>query len=112
MASKRNFHGLTDSGVFYRDRDEWMRYVVTQPDLDNSVRLVALYIALRANPQSREPFPRQTTIAKELRLHVQTVKLAVAALKSRNLIVVSRRIAPGGRKPVNHYALIHPADVT
>ena len=110
MASKRNYHGLSESGVFYRDRDEWMRYVQTRTEWDASTRLVGCYIATRINPTTREAWPMQSTIAKDLGVSAPTVKRAVATLVGSQLLRV-RLVKPrGGRRAVNHYALVHPAD--
>lgn len=110
MANKRNHHGLTESGVFYRDRDEWMRYVASRETWDASARLICLYIALKANPESREPFPRQSVIAEDCGVSTATVKRAVRQAVSAGLLAVTVKRAFRGRKPVNHYRLVHPAD--
>jgi len=109
----RNFHGLTDSGEFYRQRDEWMRAVAALK-MDPSVRLVCLRIALYTNPGSREARPRQTTLAKELRISVPTVKRAIALAVKRKILLVRRARVLGaarGSKPVNHYSLIAPTEL-
>ena len=111
MRQKRNYHGLSDSGVFYRDRDEWLRYLTTRSDYDASTRVIGCYIALRINPETRETWPKQTTIADDTGLAVMTVKRAVWRLVSDRLLSVRvRRPIIGGRNPVNHYSLVHPAD--
>lgn len=42
MRQKRNYHGLTEAGLFYRERDEWLRYLTTRTEYDASTRLVGL----------------------------------------------------------------------
>lgn len=110
MQSRRNFHGLTLSGIFYRDRDEWMRYVIGLDGLENGERLVALYIALRTNPKTRWCWPPQRVIARDLAVSKATVKRTVSKLLAAELMAVDFRVPIGGKKPVNHYTLVHPAD--
>lgn len=111
MAAKRNFHGLTDSGTFYRDRDEWLRYVASRDEWEASWRLVCMYIALRSNPTSPEPYVRQKVIAKDLGVSVATVKRAVKRAVKESLLKPTPKVPPNGRKPVNHYLIRHPADI-
>jgi len=109
MAQKRNYHGLSDSGVFYRDRDEWMRHLITRDDMEMSARAVGLYLALRVNPVDRKAWPQQATIAKELGLSLPTVKRAVKALVDDGLLY-RKQGRRGVKRAVNEYSLIHPAD--
>lgn len=110
MRQKRNYHGLTEAGLFYRERDEWLRYLTTRTEYDASTRLVGCYIALRTNPETRETWPKQETIADDVGLSVMTVKRAVWRLVADRLLSVRVRRPTGGRNPINHYSLVHPAD--
>lgn len=110
MPSKRNYHGLSESGVFYRDRDGWMQYVAGRTEWYASERLVLIYIAMRSMPGSRDPYPRQATIAADLNVSVATVRRAIDKAKEHGIIAVQMRKPPKGKKAVNHYRLIHPAD--
>lgn len=107
---KRNFHGLSLAGVFYRDRDEWMRFLTTCEDIEVSARLVGCYIALRINPQDRETWPKQGTIAKEVGLSLATVKRCIKQLQVSGLLFVEQPGRRGVKRAVNCYSLIHPAD--
>lgn len=111
MTLKRNYHGLSESGVFYRDRDEWMRYVQGRTDMEVSVRLIGCYLALKMNPVSPEAFPMQTTMATELGVSLATVKRAIAQLLAFQLMRVRLVSVRRGKRPVNHYSLIHPANL-
>lgn len=112
MAKSRNFHGLTDSGEFYRDRDEWLRFVASRDEWEASWRLVCMYIALRANPTSQEPYPRQSVIARDLGLSVATVKRGVKQAVKMGLLKPRQRVPAKGKKPVNHYQIVHPAEAS
>lgn len=112
MSDRRNFHGLSDVGEFYRNRDEWVRHVLGRTEWDPSWRMVCVAIAMRANPDSREPFPKQTRIGEDLGLNKRTVRRAVSQAVAEGLFVISKRRplrAQKGAKPVNHYALIPPS---
>lgn len=110
MQVKRNYHGLSSAGVFYRDRDEWMRHLAGRDGYDASTRLVGIAIALYTNPKSREAYPQQQTIARSIGLSVPTVKRAVALLVKDGLLHRRLKLRQGGKRAVNHYSLIHPAD--
>lgn len=111
MALQRNYHGLSESGVFYRDREDWCRHVATCVEYDASTRLIGMHIALRVGPKTREAWHTQRRIARDLKLSVPTVKRAVAQLVRDGRLSVVKKVPRGGRKKaVNHYSLVHPAD--
>lgn len=110
MQVKRNYHGLSVAGVFYRDRDEWMRHLAGRTDYDASTRMVGIAIALYTNPKSREAYPQQKTIARNLGLSIPTVKRAVALLAKDKILSVKLKRRKDAKRAVNHYSLIHPAD--
>lgn len=86
-----------------------MRFVQTRTEWDASTRLIGCFIAIRANPKSRETWYMQSRIAEDLGLSGPTVKRAVATLIKAQLLRVRRVKPKGGRRAVNHYALISPA---
>lgn len=113
MQYGRNFHGLSDEGEFYRERDEWVRHIQKQTEWDASWRLALIALAMRANPKSRTPYPKQTTIASEVGINVRTVRRAIQEAADEGLLLISKRralYAPPGSKPVNHYSLVSPAN--
>lgn len=102
-----NFHGLSLAGVFYRNRDEWMRALTAEPELSLAGKAVGCYLATRINKNTRDAFPQQTTMAKEIGVSRATVMRAIAELVDAEWIEKSQ--AERGRKrAVNRYALVMP----
>ena len=103
---------LTLSGLFYRMRDDWIRYVIRLPriepksDLSHVERLVAVYIAEAINPKSRSWVVSQEKIADDLGVQVRVVKSAVAKLRQKGLIETTRVRVHGHAKLFNAYVLV------
>ena len=69
-----------------RDRDEWMRHIISlggKDGYDASTRLVALAIALATNPKNGMAWPMQSTLARQLGLSTKTVRRAVKTRSGR-----------------------------
>ena len=103
---------LSLSGIFYRDRDEWIRYVISMPkeDLTATEKAVAVRIVIALNPQERVYVLGQARIAEDLGIAVQTVKNAVLKLKRLGLIEAKRVSYKHGVRPFNSYEMIKPQD--
>lgn len=99
---------LSLSGMFYRMRDDWIRYVIRRPKEDYSVteRLVAVYIAEAINPDSRMWIVSQEKIAADLDVKVRVVKGAVAKLRNDGLLMTARVKLQGHSKLFNAYELV------
>lgn len=99
---------LSLSGMFYRRRDDWIRYVIKRPkdELSHVERLVAVYIAEAINPKTRVWVVSQERIALDLEIGVRIVKSAVAKLRARGLIRTERVRVAGHSKLFNAYSLV------
>lgn len=104
----RNDHGLSLAGEWYRNRDEWVRHVLSRDYLSSDCQRVAIFIAMHMNRVDNHTKHQQTTIAKDLHLHVMTVRKAVKKLRDEGLIE-REQVKRGVRnRAVNHYFLIFP----
>ena len=103
---------LSLSGVFYRRRDEWIRYVIARPkdELTATEKAVAVRIVISLNPQEQVYVLSQARIANDLGIAVQTVKNAVLKLKRLGLIESRRVPYRDGSRPFNSYEMISPQD--
>ncbi len=99
---------LTEAGKWYRNRDEWIRHVVSRPYLTDAQKLVGTFIAMHMNRTDNHTKHQQTTIAKDIDVHVDTVKRAVKKLREEGLL--DREQVQRGRRnrAVNLYRLIFP----
>lgn len=104
----RNTPTLSLAGEWYRDRDEWVRHILGRDYLSSDCQRVAIFIAMNMNRRDNHTKHQQTTIAKDLNLHVMTVRKAVKKLRDEGLID-REQVARGKRnRAVNHYFLIFP----
>lgn len=103
---------LSLSGMFYRRRDEWIRYVISLPkdDLTATEKAVAVRIVIALNPQEQVYVLGQARIADDLGIAVQTVKNAVLKLKRLGLIEAKRVSYKQGARPFNSYEMVAPQD--
>lgn len=99
---------LTEAGKWYRNRDEWIRHIVSRPYLTDAQKLVGTFIAMHMNRTDNHTKHQQTTIAKDIDVHVDTVKRAVKKLREEGLL--DREQVQRGRRnrAVNLYRLIFP----
>lgn len=104
----KNDPGLSLAGEWYRDRDEWVRHVLSRDYLSSDCQRVAIFIALHMNRYDNHTKHQQTTIAKDLHLGVATVKRAVKKLMQEGLIDREQVIRGRRNRAVNHYFLIFP----
>lgn len=112
MEHKRKRPELSEEGDFYRRRDEWLRHVLGRVDWDASWRVALAALAMRANPKSPAPYPKQERVSEDTGIHARTVRRAIREATEEGLLSVSRRRplnAPKGAKAVNHYSLIPPS---
>src|SRR5690606_18351484 len=104
----RNDPGLSLPGQRYRERDERVRHVLGRDYLSPDCQRVGIFIAMHMNRRDNHTKHQQTTIAKDLNLHVMTVRKAVKKLRDEGLIDIEK-VARGKRnRAVNHYFLIFP----
>ena len=96
--------------MFYRRRDEWIRYVISLPkeDLTATEKAVAVRIVISLNPKEQVYVLSQARIANDLGLAVQTVKNSVLKLKRLGLIESKRVPYKDGSKPFNSYEMVSP----
>lgn len=105
---------LSLPGMFYRRREDWVRYVLRlkridkSEDLSDGEKLVAIYIAQTLNPKSRSWVTSQAKIAKDLEFGERVVKSAVAKLKKKGLLKVERVKIAGKTKLFNAYSIVPP----
>lgn len=99
---------LSPAGQWYRDRDEWIRHLLGKDYLSADCQRVAIFIAMHMNRYDNHTKHQQTTIAKDLHLHVMTVRKAVKKLREEGFIDRDQ-VARGKRnRAVNHYYLVFP----
>lgn len=99
---------LSLAGEWYRDRDEWVRHVLGRDYLSADCQRVGIFVAMHMNRRDNHTKHQQTTIAKDLNLHVMTVRKALKKLREEGLIDRDQ-VARGKRnRAVNHYSLIFP----
>lgn len=113
MEHKRRAPQLSGEGEFYRRRDDWVRHIMGLKEWDASWRVALVAIAMRANPKSQTPYPKQERISEDTGVHPRTVRRAIQEAVNEGLLVVSKRrplFGPKGAKPVNHYLLISPSE--
>lgn len=104
----RNVPELSIAGEWYRERDEWVRHVLGRDYLSADCQRVGIFIAMHMNRIDNHTKHQQSTIAKDLGLHVMTVRKAVKKLREEGLID-REQVARGKRnRAVNHYFLIFP----
>lgn len=99
---------LSESGQWYRNRDEWVRHILGRDYLSADCQRVAIFIGMHMNRQDNHTKHQQTTIAKDLGLGVATVKRAVKNLKEEGLIAVDTAQRGKRKRAVNRYRLIFP----
>lgn len=103
---------LSLSGMFYRRRDDWMKYILKRPKAEFShvEKLVAIYIAETINPDDREWITSQEKIADDLELGLRIVKSAVAKLKAEGLLSIRKARIGDNPKRFNSYAIVSVED--
>lgn len=107
MKHTPNYLGLSLAGVFYRGRDDWMRALTSDPDVSMNAKAAGCYLAVRINKRTRDAFPQQTTMAKELGVSRATVMRSVAELVKCGWLSVEQG-RRGKHAAVNRYTLIMP----
>ncbi|MBZ9759452.1 hypothetical protein LB553_00935 [Mesorhizobium sp. CA8] len=98
----------TREGEWYFQRDNWVRDLDKRTDLPIMARFVGGYIAMHINRIDRDMWHQQTTMAKELGLHKQTIKMAIRALVEAELIVVEKVRRGVKKRAVNRYRINAP----
>lgn len=104
----KNDQGLSLAGEWYRDRDEWVRHILSRQYLTADYQRVGIFIAMHMNRIDNHAKHQQTTIAKDLNLHVMTVRKAVKKLRDEGLIDRDQVTRGRRNRAVNHYYLIFP----
>jgi DNA-binding MarR family transcriptional regulator len=103
---------LSLSGMFYRRRDDWIKFVLEIPkaELSFTEKAIAIFIAEKMNPRDQSWVISQERIAKALGLKIRIVKSAVAKLKERGLIRTRRTRLNGKPKLFNAYEIVAVED--
>lgn len=100
---------LSLAGVFYRDRDEWLRHLMKHPDIELSAhKLVGCYLGMNINRTTRDVWKMEKTIAEDLCVSRSTVARAVRVLRDLKLIEVKQEGRRGLKKAVNRYSMLFP----
>ena len=104
----RKSKDLTPAGLFYRDRDDWIKYILRRSKADYSPveKLVAIYIAETINPEDREWITSQERIATDLEIGIRIVKSAVAKLRKEGLLGIKKRRVSRNSKLFNSYSIV------
>ncbi|WP_307280257.1 helix-turn-helix domain-containing protein [Phyllobacterium ifriqiyense] len=78
--------------------------------LTDAQKLVGIFIAMHMNRVDNHAKHQQTTIAKDLGIHVDTVKRAIKRLRDDDVALIDREQLQRGRRnrAVNRYRLIFP----
>lgn len=99
---------LSESGEFYRSRDEWIRYVLDRPKDELSLvhKAIAVKIAMTTNPKKRTYSISQARIAKDIDVAEKTVKHAVGKLRKLGLLDTEKRRIGPNTKAFNFYRLV------
>ena len=105
---KTNEDKLTLAGRFYRDRDQWLRHLMTRTDIKETARLVGCYIGMNINREQRVLWKMEGTIALDLGISRSTVTRYIKVLEGEDLIEVTRNGRRGVKKAVNHYSMVFP----
>ncbi|TGR83319.1 hypothetical protein EN866_34285 [Mesorhizobium sp. M2D.F.Ca.ET.223.01.1.1] len=85
-----------------------MRALDKRIDLPIMARFVGGYIAMHINRIDREMWHQQATMAKELGLSAQSVKMAIRALVKAELVVVEKGRRGVRKRAVNRYRINAP----
>ncbi len=103
---------LSAPGIFYRRRDDWIKYVLRLPkaELSHVEKLVAIYIAETNNPKDRGWITSQEKIADDLDIGIRIVKSAVSKLRAAGLIETKRRRLGDNVKMFNLYSIVDVKD--
>lgn len=103
---------LSLSGIFYRRRDEWIKYILKRPKAEFShvEKLVAIYIAETINPELRSWVTSQERIASDMEIGIRVVKSAVSKLKAEGLLEAKRVRVKGNSKLFNSYSIVAVED--
>ena len=100
---------LSLAGVFYRDRDQWLRHVMTCTEIEVPAhRLVGCYIGININRTTRDMWKMETTIADDMGVSRSTVARAIRVLRDLKLIEVKQEGRRGLKKAVNRYSMVFP----
>jgi hypothetical protein len=99
---------LSTAGLFYRMRDDWIRFILVKPKSEYGYveKLVAIRIASSINPTQQAYVLSQERIAKDFGCGIRVVKSAVQKLKKENLIRAKRVKVEGFAKRFNSYELV------
>lgn len=84
-----------------------MRNLTADPEVSMNAKAVACYLAVRVNKNTRDAFPQQTTIAKELGVSRATVMRCIAELVDGGWLEKEQG-RRGKHAAVNRYSLIMP----
>jgi DNA-binding MarR family transcriptional regulator len=103
---------LSLSGMFYRRRDDWIKFVLEIPKAEMSFteKAIAVFIAEKMNPRDQSWVISQERIAKDLDLKIRVVKSAVSKLKAMGLIEARRTRLNGNPKLFNSYQIVAVED--
>lgn len=108
MDKAHNLPRRTIEGEWYFQRDIWVRALDKRTDLPIMARFVGGYIAMHINRIDREMWHQQATMAKELGVSQQTVKMAIKALVAAELIIVEKSRRGLRKRAVNRYRINAP----
>lgn len=108
MDKAHNRPRRTIEGEWYFQRDIWVRALDKRTDLPIMARFVGGYIAMHINRIDREMWHQQATMAKELGVSQQTVKMAIKALVAAELIIVEKSRRGLRKRAVNRYRINAP----
>lgn len=108
MDKTHNRPRRTIEGEWYFQRDIWVRALDKRTDLTIMARFVGGYIAMHINRVDRDMWHQQATMAKELGVSTQTVKMAIRQLVEAELLIVEKGRRGVRTKAVNRYAINAP----
>lgn len=99
---------LSISGLFYRRREDWIRYVLRLPKAEMSFaeKCIAIYIAETLNPEAQSWVTSQERIAADLQVKIRIVKSTVAKLRALGLLRARRTRLNGNPKLFNAYEIV------
>jgi transcription initiation factor IIE alpha subunit len=112
MDTMRPQKELSLPGMFYRRRDDWIKYILKRPktELSHVEKLVAIYIVETINPDDREWVTSQERIASDMEIGIRIVKSAVSKLRKEGLLKVRKVRLKNNPKLFNSYSFVPVED--
>lgn len=84
----------TETTKFLKNRDQWIRLVINDPNLEHTTARVAVHIAMRMRAKQQHCWPSIDTIAKETGVSRRAVSNALDTLCTGDMKLILRTSRP------------------